>query len=102
LFHIYTILIVPASFQIAPDGNPADDVGKLPNTTLPLAVSIALKSAAAVRVGLTYNPRVIPFAPPVWLMVFTISNPAKAIEPLVGANVEPAVIVLGFVGWSLP
>ena len=61
--------MTPPLFQIAPVGNPADDVGKLPKITLPLVVSIALKSAAAVSVGLTYKPRVIPFAPPVWLMV---------------------------------
>lgn len=30
---------------------------------LPVATSIALKSAAAVNVGFTYNQRVIPFAP---------------------------------------
>ena len=35
----------------------------------PLVVSIALKSAAEVKVGLINRPLVIPFAPPVWLIV---------------------------------
>lgn len=39
---------------------------------LAILVSIALKSAAAVIVGLTYNQRTIPFAPPVWLIVHEI------------------------------
>ena len=34
-------------------------------TDIPAPTSIALKSAAAVKVGLTYKPLVIPFAPPV-------------------------------------
>jgi hypothetical protein len=35
------------------------------NITLPAVVSIALKSAAAVKVGLIYIPLVIPLAVPV-------------------------------------
>ena len=36
-----------------------------PRIVIPLDTSIALKSNAEVSVGAIYNPRVIPFAPPV-------------------------------------
>jgi len=72
-------------FHKAPAGSPADDVGKLAKITLPFVVSIALKSAAAVSVGFTYNPRVIPFAVPVWLMVNDTSIALCCTLPEVGA-----------------
>jgi len=59
----------------------------LPNITFPTVVSIALKSAAAVNVGLINNPFVIPFAPPVWLIVGVIFKPLSVPVPLVGAKV---------------
>lgn len=53
----------------------------------PVATSIALKSAAAVIVGLTYRPLVIPFAPPVWFIVGLILKSVHVAVPDVGANV---------------
>jgi hypothetical protein len=57
-------------------------VPEAPNNTFPAVVSIALKSAAAVKVGLTYKPLVIPVAVPVWLIVPVILKEAKSAVPL--------------------
>ena len=78
------MFITPELFQSAPVGSPADEVGKPPKTIFPAVVSIALKSAAAVSVGLTYKPRVIPFAPPVWLISDVIAKIFVTAFPLVG------------------
>ena len=80
------MFITPELFHNAPVGSPVGEVGKLPKTIFPAVVSIALKSAAAVSVGCTYRPRVIPLAPPVWLIVGEISIQVIVPVPLVGAH----------------
>ena len=50
----------------------------------PAVVSIALKSAAAVKVGFINRPLVIPFAPPVWLIVNVDSKADQRPAPVVG------------------
>lgn len=53
-----------------------------------LSNCIPLKSATAVRVGLIQRPLVIPFAPPVWLIVVLIESQLYTPVPEVGLKVS--------------
>ena len=82
---------VPVVFQVCERSN--KEVAFVPVTvavseitTRPAVVSIALKFAAAVKIGLIYKPLVIPFAPPVWLIVQYIFKKFTTALPLVGAK----------------